>query len=61
MRNRFRVVVVGCLALLVVAVAMAAGCKKAGSEDGEIKAMDINEKRVGGDAAGTAPAPGATR
>lgn len=61
MRSKLRLVIVGCMGLLVIAVAMAAGCKKAGSGDGETKVLDLNEKRMGNGAAGTPPAPGATR
>lgn len=62
MRSRLGVVLVGCLALLVLAVSVVAGCKKSGGSDDDAQVLDLNEKRVSGGVAGTAPAaPGATR
>lgn len=61
MSSKLRWVVVGCIGLLVMAVVMAAGCKKAGSGDGETKVLDLNEKRMGGGVGGAPQAGGDTR
>ncbi|HOS92554.1 MAG TPA: hypothetical protein PLD23_00835 [Armatimonadota bacterium] len=61
MKNWSRIALAGCLALLVVAVPLAAGCKKGGDKDSDAKVLDLNEKRTGGGLQGSTPAPGATR